>query len=118
MSNQDGPSAQIIEAKEAGQVIMDGKGRKLLFRPLTILEQSKLMRAVGSDNSMNQGFFSIASIAVSIREIDETPMAFPTTLPQVEAAIARMADEGFEAIVATKTAEVEAGQNDIADAKN
>jgi hypothetical protein len=68
------------------------------YRAMSVLDQAKLMRAVGSDNSSNVSFMGLAMMAAAVVDIDGTPAITPRNLQQVDAAIERLGDEGYVAL--------------------
>lgn len=77
--------------------VVDGKGRKIVVKLLTPLEQyriSKILGPAGDSDFTRQ----IASNVATIREFEGEPEAFPNSDREIEALIQRLGDEGFEAL--------------------
>lgn len=90
------------------EVITDAKGRKLTLRKLNVLDQVKLLRAIGADQSRNQPYVEIVTMAASVSQIDEVPCMMPTNERLIDAAIDRIGDEGFGALMVYMQREVKA----------
>ncbi len=79
-------------------VLSDAKGRKLAVRDLSALEQLRLLRAIGPDQSMNQPYVMSVQAAASVVSIDGVPCAKPTNERQIDAMIDRLGDDGLAAV--------------------
>lgn len=86
-------------AKAADTVLTDAKGRKLTIRGISLVEQYRLAKAVGSATAQNEVAWSMAQTAASVRDIDGVPLMYPTSDPQVELNIVQIGDEGYAAFV-------------------
>jgi len=99
-------------AANAEKETKDSLGRTLKYRRLGALDRARLFKAVGPQNSQNAPYLGMAMIACSCTFVDEIPIPFPTRDSEVENAIARLGDEGMDAIstaiVAEETAKEEA----------
>jgi hypothetical protein len=87
-------------------VITDANGRKLTLRKLNVLDQVKLLRAIGPQQSNNEPYVTLVNVAASVASIDGVPMPPPVNERQIDAAIARLDDEGFNAISAHMRVEI------------
>ncbi len=99
-------------------VITDAKGRKLTTRKLNVLDQVKLLRAIGPDQARNQPYVDIVTMSASVADIDGIPLVIPTNERQIDAAIGRIGDEGFAALMVymkREIAAVEAAAEAVAD---
>lgn len=94
----DTPSARIVASAQQTTEIRDAKGRVLKMRALGVLDQVKLLRAIGPAQSGNEPYVMLVQAAASVSEIDGVPQPFPTNERQIDAAVARLGDEGFAAI--------------------
>lgn len=90
------------------EVIIDAKGRKLTLRDMNVLDQVRLLRAIGADQSRNQPYVQIVNMAASVSQIDEVPCIMPTNERLIDAAIERIGDEGFAAIMVEMQRRVDA----------
>lgn len=81
------------------EVITDAKGRKFTTRKINVLEQVRLLRAIGAEQSNNQPYVNIVMMAASVASIDDVPCPIPTNERQIDGAIGRIGDEGFAALM-------------------
>lgn len=81
------------------EVITDAKGRKITTRKMNVLEQVKLLRAIGPDQSKNEPYVNLVMMAASVSAIDGIPMMVPTNERQIDGAISTIGDEGFAALM-------------------
>lgn len=83
----------------AGGVVTDAKGRRITLRELDFLEESRLVRMLGSDASMNAMYMKGYVIpAACVAAIDGVAYEVPATAKEVEASIKRLGRDGFTAI--------------------
>jgi hypothetical protein len=94
----DTPSGRIVAAAQQPIEIMDASARVMKLRTLGVLDQVRLLRAIGPDQSRNEPYVMLVQAAASVCEIDGVPVPFPANERQIDAAIARLGDEGFAAI--------------------
>jgi hypothetical protein len=83
-------------ARTFGEV--DKNGRRLTLRRLTALDTLRLFKAAGPVLAQNEPWLSMASLALSVVEIDGIPVPFPVTEVQIEHLIERLGDDGLAAI--------------------
>lgn len=98
-------------------VITDAKGRKITTRLLNVLDQVKLLRAIGAEQSNNEPYVRIVMMAASVSDIDGTPQIVPTNERQIDAAIGRIGDDGFASLMVDmnrKVAEITAAAEAVA----
>ena len=114
------PSAKIVAEARPVKTIADKQGRQISYRAMSVLDQAKLMRAVGSENSSNVSFMGLAMMAAAVVDIDGVPAITPRNLAQVDAAIERLGDEGYVALseALLDTPGDENADEEIAAAKN
>ena len=93
------------------EVITDAKGRKITLRKLNVLDQVRLLRAVGADQARNQPYVEIVTMSASVSDIDGVPVLLPVNERQIDAAIGRIGDEGFAALMVYMQREVAAVQS-------
>jgi hypothetical protein len=79
-------------------VITDAKGRKLVLRPLRVLDQVRLLRAMGPEQSGNAPYVNIVQAAAGVSEVDGVPLPFPRDERMIDAAIDRLGDDGMMAV--------------------
>jgi hypothetical protein len=92
-------------------VLTDAKGRKLTLRKITVLEQVRMLRAIGPAQSENQPYFQMVECACMVAQIDELPMMMPNNEQQIDAVISRLGDEGMSAVMVSRIAEVQAARD-------
>lgn len=93
-------------------IITDAKGRKITTRTFNVLDQVRLLRAIGAEQSNNQPYVQIVMMACSVSDIDGVPCPVPTNERQIDAAIARIGDEGFAALMVDVKRQLEALEKD------
>lgn len=96
--------------------VTDAKGRKLTLRKITVLDQVRLLRAIGPAQSSNEPYVNIVTMAASVSDIGGVPLPFPRNEAQIDAAIERIGDEGFVALTVSMKAEIAALEAAAADA--
>lgn len=94
-ASKEGP----VAASDGSYVITDSKGRKLKIVEPDILSESRLVRALG-DASSNAAYMSSYVLpAAMVVEIDGTPVPFPMTEREVDAAIQSLGRHGLIALM-------------------
>lgn len=78
--------------------IRDASLRTIRLRRINVLDQVKLLRAVGPAQSNNQPYVALVNMAASVSHIDGVPMPPIGNERQIDAAVARIGDEGFAAL--------------------
>lgn len=96
----DTPSARIVNVAQALKIVTDATGRRITFRAMTVLDQARAYRAMGGDAASNGPYASIALVACSVVEIDGVPRPAPKSLPEMDAAIGALGDDGYIAVYA------------------
>lgn len=94
----DTPSARLVAAAQAAPDVRDSVGRRLALRRLTALDKLRLYKAAGPVLAQNPSWLGMAVLAASVVSIDDVPVPAPSTEAQVEALVARLGDEGLEAV--------------------
>lgn len=79
--------------------IKDAKGRVLTLRTINVLQQVRLLRAIGPDQARNQPYVEIVMMAASVDNIDGVPIPMPTNERLIDLAIDRIGDDGFAALM-------------------
>lgn len=77
------------------EVLTDARGRKITIRKINVLDQVKLLRAIGPTQSSNQPYVQIVMMVASVADIDGVPLAMPTNETHIDALVRRIGDEGF-----------------------
>jgi hypothetical protein len=85
-------------ASAGGVMVVDAKRRQLTVRKLSVLEQIRVAKILGPQQSMNIPVVGIYRLAASVTAIDGVAEAFPASERQIEAMIQRLGDEGIEAV--------------------
>ena len=91
--------APVVSRTMPDGTIMDGKGRRLKLRELTILQELDLMDIAGDTRTMNRVWWVNVSTAAKVEFIDGMPVPFPTTLPELRAMLARVDRDGIAAVL-------------------
>jgi hypothetical protein len=94
------PTQEIVTTSSQVYEFTDSRGRALKMKPLSVLGQTRLLRAAGPSQSSNEAYLSIIQVAASIIEIDGVVMPFPTGETQIDAMVDRVGDEGYLAVQA------------------
>jgi len=100
------PSQAIVAASANVTEITDASGRRLTLRTLNVVDQVRLLRAIGPAQSGNEPYVNMVQAAASVTAIDDIPLPFPTNEKQIDAAVARIGDAGFAAIMSHIKAEI------------
>ena len=91
--------------------INDSMGRVITMRPINVLDQIRLLRAIGPDQSRNEPYVTLVNFAASVSAIDGVPQPMPTNEKQIDALIGRLGDHGFAAISVYMRAEMQSIQD-------
>src|SRR5690349_12016992 len=79
--------------------VTDARGRVIAWQKLNALENFDLTEIAGAGNASNTDWMIQATIAFGTRSIDDDPVPRPTTKNQIRAIIARLEDDGMEAVL-------------------
>ncbi len=92
----------------AEEVIVDGAGRRLKLRQIGVLDESRLVRMLGSEAAQNVVYVTgYALPAVSVEEIDGVHAPFPSNQAQLDALIQRVGREGIAAVLTHRQAKAD-----------
>lgn len=81
--------------------VTDTRGRKIRYRELDPLQESRLILAIGAQAAMNPVYVNVYAIpAARVAEIDGDEYAIPQTQAQVDAMISILGREGMDALAA------------------
>jgi hypothetical protein len=94
------PSATIIEAASAGRTITDAGGRRITLRRMTALDKLRLFKAAGPELANNDRWLAMAMLASAVTALDDIPLPLPVNETLIEAAVAKLGDQGIEAVAA------------------
>lgn len=102
MSEFQTPSQAIVASAASSQVheFSDVRGRRIKWRAPSFLEQVRMLRAIGAEQSANGPYIRIVQVACSVLSIDGLPVPKPTNERGIDLAIEMLGDEGMEAIAA------------------
>lgn len=100
----------------ASEVITDSKGRKLLVQEVGVLQQTRLLRAMGPAQASNQPYYNLVLAAAMVKEIDGTPTRPIASERDIDGAIERLGDEGMIAVQAHLITKMMTTQKEIEDA--
>jgi hypothetical protein len=99
-------------------VIVDAKGRKFTLRTLNVLDQVRLLRAIGPEQANNDKYAGIVQTAAMVDDIDGVPAPTMRNERDIDRIIGLIGDDGFAALtiymqkeIATALAEAEAAQD-------
>jgi hypothetical protein len=84
---------------DAPKVLTDAKGRKITLRDLTIMDQMKMLRAIGAAQASNQPYVQMVTVACMVDAIDGVPQPFPTNERGIDAAVSRLGDDGMAVVM-------------------
>jgi hypothetical protein len=111
------------QASQGPRRVTDALGRMIGLRKIGPLEKMRLFKAVGPQNSRNEQYLGLAMLAYMCCELDGETINPPVTEVQVEALVARLGDEGLNAIsgdqiaaMGITDADIEAADGDLAKA--
>jgi hypothetical protein len=89
--------------------VTDAGGRKIGLRKLTVVDQVKILRAIGPRQAENQPYVQVVEVACMAADIDGVPIPFPTNEVQIDAVLTRLGDDGVNSLMAVRMAEVRRG---------
>ncbi|PRP68740.1 hypothetical protein BUE93_20765 [Chromobacterium amazonense] len=89
----------VARAKPQYTELTDSLGRVIKLRKLNPIEQSRLLRAVGSDNATNAAFMNaFAFPAAMVAYIDGEPYGLPDSIAEIEMVLGDLDEAGLIAI--------------------
>jgi hypothetical protein len=92
------PRDQILAHAQKTIVTRDTLNRDILLRQITALDRLRLLKAAGPELSQNQSWLSMATLVMSVLEINGTPKVTPANERQIEALVAELGDAGLQAV--------------------
>ncbi len=90
------PSRDLTAPKQV--VIIDAGGRRLVVRSLNAMDRLNMYEAAGPVFSANQGWMGMVAVAMSCVEIDGDRLDKPMSAGEMKAAVARVEQDGLDAI--------------------
>lgn len=88
------------------ETVKDSKGRSLRLRTLGVLEQARMLRAIGAAQSQNMPYVHMVECALMVAAIDEVPVAFPQNENQIDSLLKQLGDEGVTAMMVHRIAQI------------
>ena len=88
-----------MSALSIDQTVTDDKGRALVIREVSALEEMDLLEAAGEAASSNRRWMVNATLYACIRSIDGVPRPFPTTRKMMRQHIEACGGAGIGAVV-------------------
>lgn len=79
-------------------VITDKRGRLLKLRRVGPLLRVRLFKVMGPENSRNIPLLGHYQMAISVVQIDDERLSFPTKDIQIDSLLDRLGDDGIESI--------------------
>jgi len=103
-------------AAPLSNVVTDSKGRRLTIREPDLLQESRLIRALG-EHAGNTNYVMVYCMpAAMVARIDDVERIFPSTQLEVDAAIQALGREGLSAVMEYIAALSKQKQDSTADA--
>lgn len=97
--NAPEPKMQVAPpSQRRATTLVDARGRRLTLRDLTVLDQVRLLRAIGPAQSANEPYVNIVNVCASVADIDGDVMPFPSNEREIDALVRMIGDAGFAAI--------------------
>lgn len=91
------------------KTVTDAKGRVIGIRKLTVVDQVRMLRAIGPAQSQNEPYVQTVECACMALDIDGVPLPFPRNEAQIDANLTKLGDDGVNALFAVRIAEIQAG---------
>ena len=104
------PTETVLANSHASAEVVTADGRKISLRQIHALDRLRLFKAAGPVLAQNQPWLGMAALAWCVTAIDGVPVPTPGNEAQIEALIARLGDEGIEAIATWLDAEDDAAE--------
>lgn len=92
------PTQQILAGAVDQVTVADSKGRKITTRKLSPIRRTRLFKIIGPDNSRNLPLLGYYSMAVSVTQIGDDSVVFPSKESEIEALLERLGDDGINAV--------------------
>lgn len=89
-------SSSAVADAAASLSLHDSRGRTIVLRELTVLDQMRLLRMLGGENSP---YFSFCMRLARVASIDGDPIAIPQKAVTFEHLAQRLGEEGVTALV-------------------
>ena len=92
------PTQAFVAAAERTWDVTDALGRTLTVHQLTALDRLRLFKALPPHLAGHNHYLGQACLTFAVTAIDGVPIPQPTNEAQIEAAVARLGNEGIDAI--------------------
>jgi hypothetical protein len=92
------PTQTFVAAAQHSWDVTDALGRTLTIHRLTALDRLRLFKAVPPQMAYNERYLGEACLTFAVSAVDGVPIPQPTNEAQIEAIIARLGNEGIDAI--------------------
>lgn len=97
MSEQQTPSAALIQDAKAEFTVTDSKGRVITLRKPSVLAQYNIIKMLG-DTATNQTYVGMIMPLIFVVKVDGDDVPMPRTQRELDALIQRLDEEGIEAV--------------------
>ena len=81
-----------------------GDGRVFTFRKVGVVQQARILRAIGPAQSDNAPYVNMVFEASMVSDIDGVPLPFPTNERQIDTMIDKVGDAGFAMLIVRRLA--------------
>ncbi|HHS9775818.1 hypothetical protein V7I42_00240 [Raoultella ornithinolytica] len=119
MSNitvKDAPLS-VQPAPEENNVVVDAKGRRIVIRELSPIQEGRLFLAVGAANAENTRYMTMYAFpAAMVASVDGEEFSIPATMQQIEGRLAILGHDGLNALRKSMLDAMEKAQEDITNA--
>lgn len=112
----ESPTQKVVREARPQKTVRDAEGRTIIYRPLSILDQARLYRAIGAEHSKNSSYMNLVNVAAAVVSIDNDTGPPLTTLLMIESRMSWLGDEGYVAILAEAQREADEMMDDAVEA--
>jgi hypothetical protein len=103
----DTPSARIVADARKTTELTTPAGRRVKIRNLTVLDQTRLYRAMGADHSLNQPYSWVVMAGAAVYEIDGVPCPMPRDERGIDSMLERLGDDVINTVLVHQRMEME-----------
>lgn len=106
--NVTSPSQEIVERNPANQrhTIKTADGKSVVVRRLSVLDQTRVIRAMGAEHSSNYLYREMVESAFMVEQVDSIYMARPKNEDQIDKLIGKLGDDVMASIMSWRTREI------------
>lgn len=95
---KDAPES-VQPVAEENNVVVDAKGRRIVIRELSPIQEGRLFLAVGAEYAENTRYMTLYAFpAAMVESVDGEEYGVPSTMPQIEARLAVLGHDGLNAL--------------------